>query len=96
MADLLNENKITLDMLREFFHEKNDFSTMPIKDPSEYSEGELKLYNSVLKYTDSKWQEISKLLGLNHPQDCYSKDFHPVLIRDRVQSIIADQVVKIR
>ncbi len=87
MADLLNEKKVTLDMLREFFHTENDFSTMPVKDPSEYSKGELKLYNLVLKYVNLKWREISKSLGLNHPQDCYSKDFPPELIRDRVQRI---------
>lgn len=38
---------------------------------------------------------ISKLLGLTHPQECYSEDFPPELIRDRVQRIIADNVVKL-
>ena len=42
MSDLLNEKEITLDKLRENFHE-NDFSTMPVKDPSEYSEEEAEL-----------------------------------------------------
>lgn len=94
MPDLFNEKEITLDKLREFFHE-NDFSTMPVKDPSEYSEEELKLYKKVLKLVNSEWKTILKSLGLTHPQDCYSKDFPPELIRDRVQRIIADQVVKI-
>lgn len=75
MKDLLNsEEPLTLDRLREFIHE-NDFLTMPVKDPSEYSGGELELYNVVLKHINAEWQEISKSLGLNHPQDCYSKDF---------------------
>lgn len=95
MKDLLNSDEpITLESLREFFHE-NDFSTMPVKDPSKYSEDELELYNVVLKHINAEWQEISKSLGLNHPQDCYSKDFPPELIRDRMQRIVADQVVKI-
>lgn len=95
MKDLINsEEPLTLERLREFFHE-NDFSTMPVKDPSEYTEDELELYNVVLKHINAEWQEISKSLGLNHPQDCYSKDFPPELIRDRMQRIIADQVVKI-
>lgn len=95
MKDLINsEEPLTLERLREFFHE-NDFSTMPVKDPSEYTEDELELYNVVLKHINTEWQEISKSLGLNHPQDCYSKDFPPELIRDRMQRIIADQVVKI-
>ena len=92
--NLLNAEQITLSMLREYFHE-NDFSTMPVKDPSEYTEDELELYNVVLEYINAEWQEISKSLGLNHPQDCYSKDFPPELIRDRMQRIIADQVIKI-
>ena len=95
MKDLLNSDEsITLERLREFFHE-NDFSTMPVKDPSEYNEDEAELYNAVLKHINAEWQEISKSLGLNHPQECYSKDFPPELIRDRMQRIIADQVVKI-
>lgn len=94
MADLLNEKEITLDKLRETFHE-NDFSILPVKDPSEYSEKELKLYNRVLKLVNAEWRSISKSLGLTHPQDCYSKDFPPELIRERVQRIIADNVVRL-
>ena len=95
MSDLLNEKEITLDKLREAFHE-NDFSTLPVRDPSEYNEKELKLYNKVLKYVNAEWKSISKSLGLTHPQDCYSKDYPPELIRERVQRIIADSVVKLR
>ena len=95
MSDLLNEKEITLDKLREAFRE-NDFSTLPVRDPSEYNEKELKLYNKVLKYVNAEWKSISKALGLTHPQDCYSKDYPPELIRDRVQRIIADNVVKLR
>lgn len=94
MSDLLNEKEITLGKLREYFHE-NDFSTIPIKDPSEYSEEEAKLYNKVLKLINAEWKTISKSLGLTHPQSCYSKDFPPELIRDRVQRIIADAVIKL-
>lgn len=94
MADLLNEENITLDKLRETFH-NNDFSTMPVKDPSEYSEKERKLYNRVLHLVNAEWKTISKSLGLTHPQDCYSKDYPPELIRERVQRIIADNVVRL-
>ncbi len=95
MLDLFNEEKITLDKLREAFH-SNDFSTLPVKDPSEYNEKELKLYNKVLKLVNAEWKTISKSMGLTHPQDCYSKDYPPELIRERVQRIIADNVVKLR
>lgn len=94
MSDLLNEEAITLDKLREYFH-NNDFSTLPVKDTSEYNEKELKLYNRVLKFVNAEWKSISKSLGLTHPQDCYSKDYPPELIRDRVQRIIADNIVKL-
>jgi len=94
MADLFNEKEITLDKLREMFH-NNDFSTMPVKDPSEYSEKELKLYNRVLQLVNVEWRTISKSLGLTHPQDCYSKDFPPELIRERVQRIIADNIIRL-
>ncbi len=94
MSDLFNKEEITLDRLREQFH-NNDFSTMPVKDPSEYTEKQLKLYNRVLRIVNSEWKSISKSLGLTHPQECYSKDFPPELIRDRVQRIIADNVVRL-
>lgn len=95
MSNLFNKEKITLDKLREAFH-SNDFSTLPVKNPSEYNEKELKLYNRVLTLVNAEWKTISKSMGLTHPQDCYSKDFPPELIRERVQRIIADYVVKLR
>lgn len=59
IKDLLNsEESITLECLREFFHE-HDFSTMPVKDPSGHTEDELELYNVVLKHINAKWKEIS-------------------------------------
>lgn len=94
MSDLFNEKEITLEKLRDYFH-NNDFSTLPVKDPSEYTEKQLKLYNRVLRLVNAEWKSISKSLGLTHPQDCYSKDFPPELIRDRVQRIIADNVVEL-
>lgn len=94
MSDLLNQKEITLDKLRENFHE-NDFSILPVKAPSKYNEKELKLYNRVLKIVNAEWKSISKMLGLTHPQDCYSKDFPPELIRDQAQRIIADNVVRL-
>lgn len=51
--NLLNEEQITLDMLRKYFHE-NDFSTMPVKALSEYTEDEVKLYNAVLKHINAE------------------------------------------
>ena len=92
---MLNAEKINIETLREHF-QNNDFSTIPVRNPSEYNEKELKLYNKVLKYVNVEWKSISKSLGLTHPQDCYSKDYPPELIRDRVQRIIADNVVKLR
>ena len=94
MSDLFNEEEITMDKLREYFH-NNDFSTIPVKDPSEYTEKQLKFYNRVLRIVNAEWKSISESLGLTHPQECYSNDFPPELIRERVQRIIADNVVKL-
>ena len=59
MSDLFNEEEITLDNLREYFH-NNDFSTLPIKDPSKYTEKQLKLYNRVLRIVNAEWKSISR------------------------------------
>lgn len=92
--DLLSKDKINLDDLREHFH-IHDFSAMPVKESSEYSEKELALYNRVLRLINTEWITISKSLSLTHPQDCYSEDYPPELLRNRVQRIIADNVVKL-
>ena len=86
MSDLFNEKEITLDKLREFFHE-NDFSTLPVKDPSEYTEDELELYNRVLEHINNEWESIAKTLGLTHPQDCYSKITLSVKLISSLQQI---------
>ncbi len=95
MPDLINaQEPITIDFLRKCFHE-NDFSTIPVKDTLEYDESELKLYNRILTIVNTEWKTISKELGLNHPQSCYSNEYSAELLRERVQKIIADNVIKL-
>lgn len=95
MLDLINSQEpITIDFLRKCFHE-NDFTTIPVIDPLEYDEAELKLYNHILTIVNTEWKTISKELGLNHPQSCYSNDHPTELLRERVQKIIADNVIKL-
>lgn len=95
MPELINSQEpMTIDFLRKCFHE-NDFSTIPVKDPLEYDEAELKLYNRILTIVNMEWKKISKELGLNHPQSCYSNDHPTELLRERVQKIIADNVIKL-
>ncbi len=77
---------------KEFFHE-NNISTIPVRNLSEYSEDELGIYNGALEDINSDWQEISQSLELDNLQNC-SPNFIPELIHDRVQRIIADQIVK--
>lgn len=93
MPDLINSQEpITIDFLRKCFHE-NDFTTIPVKDPLEYDETELKLYNRILMIVNTEWKTISKELGLNHPQSCYSDDYPAELLKERVQKVIADNVI---
>lgn len=95
MPELINSQEpITIDFLRKCFHE-NDFTTIPVKDPLEYDESELKLYNRILTIVNTEWKTISKELGLNHPQSCYSNEYSAELLRERVQKIIADNVIKL-
>lgn len=95
MPELINSQEpITIDFLRKCFHE-NDFSTIPVKDPLEYDEAELKLYNRILTIVNTEWKTILKELGLNHPQSRYSNDYPTELLRERVQKIIADNVIKL-
>lgn len=72
MSDFFNEEEITLDKLRENFH-NNDFSTMPVKDTSEYSEKELKLYNRVLRLVNAEWKNHSQIIRINTPTGLFLK-----------------------
>lgn len=95
MPNLINSQEpITIDFLRKCFRE-NDFSTIPVKDPLEYNEAEHKLYNRILTIVNTEWKTISSELGLNRPQSCYSNNYPAELLRDRIQKIIADNVIKL-
>ena len=95
MADnLLNDNPITFESLREQFLE-NDFTTIPDTLPENMTEGEAELYNKVIDFINDDWQKFAKDMGLKRPQICYSEDFIPEALRLRVSRIIANAIIKI-
>lgn len=92
--DLINANKLTLELLREQFL-KNDFTIMSDVLPENMGEGEAELYNKVMDFINDDWQKFAKEMGLKRPQMCYSEDFIPEALRLRVSRIVANAIIKI-
>ena len=86
--------EITPEKLREVLW-ADDFTKMPVRDPSEYNEKEAKLYKTVETYIKEHWDRIAKVLAGTYAPDAYSKDFPTEVLRTRFTAIVADNVIKL-
>lgn len=94
MPNLLNAEKITLELLREQL-QAEDFTTYPTTSLDEYNPENVEFHSYIRSLIDEKWSEIAKEMGQNHPSSCYSENFPPEAIRLRLESLIADKVLGI-
>ncbi len=94
MPNLLNADKITLELLRQQL-QAEDFTTYPTSSLDEYSTADAEFHTYICSLIDEKWSEIAKEMGLNHPSACYSEDFPPEAIRLGLENLIADKVLEI-
>ncbi len=94
MSNLLNIEKITLELLREQL-QAEDFTTYPTISLDKYSSIDAELHSYIRSLIDEEWSEIAKEMGQNHPSSCYSGDFPPEAIRLRLENLIADKVLKV-
>lgn len=94
MPNLLNADKITLELLREQL-QAEDFTTYPTTSLDEYNPENVEFHSYIRSLIDEKWSEIAKEMGQNHPSYCYSEDFPPKAIRQHLESFIADKVLQI-
>lgn len=94
MPNLLNADKITLELLRQQL-QAEDFTTYPTTSLDEYNTENVELHSYIRSLIDEKWGEIAKEMGLKHPSSCYSEDFPPEAIRLRLEHLIADKVLQI-
>lgn len=92
--DLLNEEEITLEKLREQF-QNNDFTQTALKSYSEYTLDEVEFHNEIRSYVHENWRELLKDFGIKNPESCFSKDYPPELVRDYLEKFIADIIIKI-
>lgn len=86
--------EITPENLREVLW-ADDFTKMPVRDPSEYNEKEAKLYKTVEKYIKQHWDRIAKVLAGTYAPTAYSEDFPTEVLRKRFTAIVADNVIKL-
>ena len=94
MPNLLNANKITIELLREQLRAE-DFTAFPTVSLDKYSSIDAELHSYIRSLIDEKWSEIAKEMGLKHPSYCYSEVFPPEAIRLRLENLIADKVLQI-
>jgi len=86
--------EITPEKLREVLW-ADDFTKMPVRDPSEYNEKEAKLYKTVETYIKEHWDRIAKVLAGTYAPNAYSEDFPTEVLRARFTAIVADNVIKL-
>lgn len=94
MPNLLNANKITLELLRQQL-QADDFTTYHTTSLDEYNPENVEFHSYIRSLIDEKWSEIAKKTGQKHPSSCYSENFPPEAIRLRLESLIADKVLEI-
>lgn len=94
MPNLLNTDKITLELLREQL-QAEDFTTYPTTSLDEYNSENVEFHSYIRSLIDEKWSEIAKEMGQKHPSSCYSEDFPPEAIRLHLETLIADKVLQI-
>lgn len=92
--DLLDENEITLEKLREQF-QNNDFTKTALKPYSEYSLEEVEFHNEIRSYIRENWKDLLKDFGIKNPESCFSKDYPPELARNYLERLITDIVINI-
>lgn len=92
--DLLNEEEITLEKLREQF-QNNDFTKTALKPYSEYTLKEVEFHNEIRSYVHKSWKELLKEFGIKNPEACFSKDYPPELVREYLEKLIADIIISI-
>lgn len=92
--DLLNEEEITLEKLREQF-QNNDFTKTALKPYSEYTLKEVEFHNEIRSYVHESWRELLNDFGIKHPESCFSKNYPPELVREYLERLIADIIINI-
>lgn len=92
--DLLNEEEITLEKLREQF-QNNDFTKTALKSYSEYRLEDVEFHNEIRSYIHNCWRDILNDLGIKNPEACFSKNYPPELIREYLERLVADIIISI-
>lgn len=93
--DLLNEEEITLEKLREQF-QNNDFTKTAIKPYSEYTLKEVEFHNEIRSYVHESWRELLKEFGIKNPESCFSKNYPPELVREYFEKLVADIIISMQ
>lgn len=92
--NLLNEEEISLEKLREQF-QNNDFTKTALKPYSEYTLKEVEFHNEIRSYIHESWRELLKEFGIKNPESCFSKNYPPELVREYLERLIADIIISI-
>lgn len=93
--DLLNEEEITLEKLREQF-QNNDFTKTALKSYSEFTLGEVEFHNEIRSYIHNCWRDMLKEFGIKNPEVCFSKNYPPELIREYLERLVADIIISLQ
>lgn len=89
------DGEISVEGLRKFFQEKNDFTSMPTWDVGKLDEDQAEFREWIFGYLNKSWDEAAKKKGMKYRSWNYTKDAPTELLRNRIGDIIAENVLKI-
>ena len=89
------DGEISVEGLRKFFQEKNDFTSMPTWDVGKLDEDQAEFREWIFGYLNKSWDETAKKKGMKYRSWNYTKNAPTELLRNRIGDIIAENVLKI-
>ena len=89
------DGEISVEGLRKFFQEKNDFTNMPTWDVGELDEDQAEFREIIFGYLNKVWDEAAKRKGMKYRSWNYTKNAPTELLRNRIGDIVAESMLRI-
>lgn len=89
------DGEISVEGLRNFFQEKNDFTNMPTWNVGELNEDQAEFREWILGYLNKSWDATAKKKGMKYQSWNYSGDAPTELLKRRIGEIVAENMFKL-
>lgn len=86
--------EISVEGLRKFFQEKNDFTNMPTWEVAKLDEDQAEFREWILGYMNKSWDATAKNKGMKYQSWNYSGDAPTELLKRHIGDIVAENMFK--